>query len=56
MEQKVVLDWRACVALGMVTIGVILAVRMPAEATEAAFNQLVNATSKGVAIAENSSY
>ena len=25
MEQKVVIDWSACVALGMVTIGIILA-------------------------------
>ena len=56
MEQKVVIDWSACVALGMVTIGIILAARMPAEATGAAFNQLVSATSKGLAIAENSSY
>ncbi len=54
MEQKVVLILGSVVATGMAAACVILAVRMPVEATPGAFSALVNATSRGLAIAENS--
>lgn len=54
MEQKVVLILGSVVAAGMAAACVILAVRMPVEATPGAFSALVNATNRGLAIAENS--
>ena len=52
MEQKVLFDWKSCVALGATVVGIILVVRMPEEAVEAAFNHLVDAT-KGMSIVCN---
>ena len=52
MEQKVIFDWKSVVALGVAASLCILAVRMPESATGTAYNQLVAATSKGLAIAE----
>lgn len=43
MEQKVNFDFRPYVALGVVVVMGILAVRMPVEHTENAFNHLVGA-------------
>ena len=43
MEQKVDFDCRPYVALGVVLVMGILAMRMPVESTENAFNHLVNA-------------
>lgn len=54
MEQKVVLILGSVVAAGMAAACVILAVRMPVEATPGAFSTLVNATNRGLAIAEDS--
>ena len=54
MEQKVVLILGSVVATGMAAACVILAVRMPREAAPAAFAACVNATARGLAIAENS--
>ena len=54
MEQKVVVILGSVVATGLVTMGIILAARMPKEATAGAFSTLVNATARGLAIAENS--
>lgn len=54
MEEKVVIDWKPVVALGVAVSLCILAARMPASATESAYNHLVIAASKGLAIAENS--
>ena len=54
MEQKVVVILGSVVATGLVAMGIILAARMPKEATAGAFSTLVNATARGLAIAENS--
>lgn len=54
MEQKVVLVLGSVAVTGLAVMGVILAVRMPQDATPAAFTALVNATACGLAIAENS--
>ena len=54
MEQKVVLILGSVVATGLVITGVILAARMPVEAIPGAFAALVNASTRGLAIAENS--
>lgn len=54
MEQKVVLVLGSVAVAGLAVMGVILAVRMPQDATPAAFTALVNATAHGLAIAENS--
>lgn len=43
MEQKVLFDWKSCVAIGATIIGVILVARMPVDNVGAAFNHLVNA-------------
>ena len=43
MKQKVDFDCRPYVALGVVLVMGILAMRMPVESTENAFNHLVNA-------------
>ena len=43
MDQKVDFDCRPYVALGVVLVMGILAMRMPVESTENAFNHLVNA-------------
>ncbi len=53
MESRVIPE--TIVALGFVAVVVILALRMPAEATGDAFNHMVGAVSDGLAIAENSS-
>lgn len=54
MEQKVVLVLGSVAVTGLAVMGVILAVRMPQDATPVAFTALVNATARGFAIAENS--
>ena len=54
MEKKIVAILGSLAAAGVVATGVILAVRMPKEATPGAFTAFVNATSRGLAIAENS--
>lgn len=46
MEQKVDFDYRPYVALGVVLVMGILAVRIPVESTESAFNHLVSAAFK----------
>lgn len=43
MEQKVDFNYRPYVALGVILVMGILAVRIPIESTETAFNHLVNA-------------
>lgn len=54
MDVKVVLDWRSFVALGFVVFTGILAVRMPEEAVEGAFDHVVDAF-KSLAMADSSS-
>lgn len=54
MDQKVVLVFGSVAVAGLAVMGIILAVRMPQDATPAAFTALVNATARGLAIAENS--
>ena len=54
MEQKVVLVLGSVAAVGFAVAGVILAVRMPQDATPGAFAALANAAARGLAIAENS--
>jgi len=54
MEQKVVFDWKSVVAVGIAASLCILAVRMPESATGSAYNQLVIAASRGLAIADTS--
>ena len=46
MEQKVNFDYRPYVALGVILVMGVLAVRMPVESTENAFNHLVDAAFK----------
>ena len=46
MEQKVDFDYRPYVALGVILVMGVLAVRMPVESTENAFNHLVDAAFK----------
>lgn len=43
MEQKVLFDWKSCVAISATIIGVILVARTPVDNVGAAFNHLVNA-------------
>ena len=52
MEQKAIAVLGATAVAGFITIGIILAVRMPKEETATAFATLVNAA-RGLAIAEN---
>ena len=54
MEQKVILDWKSVVALGVAASLCVLAVRMPESAAGNAYCQLVTVVSKGLAIAETS--
>lgn len=53
MDQKVVFDWKSCVALGAAVVAIILVVRMPENAVAGAFNHLVDG-SKGLTIAIDS--
>lgn len=54
MEQKVIIDWKIVVALGVAASLCILSVRMPASATGSAYNQLVIAAAQRLAIADPS--
>ena len=54
MEQKVALVLGSVVAVGFAVAGVILAVRMPQDATPGAFVALANAAARGLTIAETS--
>lgn len=55
MEQKVIFDWKSCVALGVTIIGIILVTRMPDDAVGSAFDQLIDAA-KSLTIAATSSH
>ena len=54
MEQKVALVLSSVAVTGLVAMGIVLVARMPQDSTPAAFTALVNATARGLAIAENS--
>lgn len=54
MEQKTIQGLGSVAVVGLVIMGIILSVRMPQDATPAAFSALVNAIARGLAIAENS--
>lgn len=53
MEQKVIFDWKSCVAMGVAVAAIILVMRMPEDAVAGAFNHLVDG-SKGLTIAIDS--